>query len=113
LNNIVIKNVDSFKEGVGKMVIANYLMVTENYFGASHLKFVKLPLKKGSKLHEYEVHNIRFHMPIGTIHWRGGWREYVFQSLPKVDMSRSCQKEIISFIDNLMDEWKNARKRNC
>ena len=52
-------------------------------------------------------------MPIGTIHWRGGWREYVFQSLPKVDMSRSCQKEIISFIDNLMDEWKNARKRNC
>jgi hypothetical protein len=45
---------------------------------------------------------------IGFIHFRGGWRQYVFQAFPSVDMSRSCHKEIDTFIDKLMVDWKKS-----
>ena len=84
-------------------------MGSSTYFGGSHLVFEKLPLDKNTKLHKYEVTNTHFQEVIGIIHWRGGWRQYVFQAQPKVDMSRSCQKEIIKFIDELMDDWKKRK----
>jgi hypothetical protein len=70
--------------------------------GSNHLAFKKLPLVKGKKLHKYSVINARFNQTIGEIHWRGGWMQYVFTALPDIDMSRSCHKEIDSFIDELM-----------
>jgi hypothetical protein len=79
-------------------------MGSATYFGASHLSFKKMRLKMGAKLHEYEVRNQR--EKIGIIHWRGGWRQYVFQAEPEIDMSRSCQKEIINFIDKRMKEFR-------
>lgn len=86
---------------------------SSTYFGKSHLDFEKMSLKKGRKLHEYSVINNKLDYEIGIIHWRGGWRQYVFQAHEKIDMSRSCQKEIIKFIDDLMKEWreKNNKKR--
>ena len=75
--------------------------------GSSHLRFEELPIEKGKKLHKYKVINIQFNEEIGIIHWRGGWMQYVFQSFPNIDMSRSCHKEIDKFIDELM----NKRKR--
>lgn len=78
------------------------------YFGASHLEFEKKPLEKGLKLHKYKIHNIHTGEEIGEIHWRGGWRQYVFQANPEIDMSRSCFKEIGKFIDKLMKEWKES-----
>ena len=33
-----------------------------------------------------------------------------WQTHPKVDMSRSCNKEVNKFIDKLMDEWKDSAK---
>ncbi len=81
-----------------------------NYVGGSHLEFEKLRLEKGLKLNKYKVINTKFDDKIGIIHWRGGWRQYVFQALPKIDMSRSCHKEIDKFIDKLMKEWKDARE---
>lgn len=81
-------------------------MGSSTYLGASHLTFRKQPLKKGSKLHTYKVTNNTHYYEIGEIHWRGGWRQYVFMAKPEIDMSRSCQKEIIKFIDGLMREWK-------
>ena len=77
----------------------------------NHLEFEKLPLKKGEKLHRYKVRNHSLYYYIGEIHWRGGWRQYVFQAYPKIDMSRGCHKQIDKFIDKLMEEWKNGRKR--
>lgn len=88
-----------------------FKMGSHTYFGKSHLAFTKLPLKKGTKLHKYIVINTKFDEEIGIIHWRGGWRQYVFQANPDIDMSRSCQKEIITFIDKLMDEWKKQLKK--
>lgn len=87
-------------------------MGSATYFGESHLEFEKLPLKKGAKLHKYKVINTKFDYGIGEIHWRGGWRQYVFESKPNIDMSRSCQKEIIKFIDKLMKEWKTKLDAN-
>jgi hypothetical protein len=57
----------------------------------------------------YEVWNKTFWQKIGIIHFRGGWRQYVFRALPEVDMSRSCHKEIDVFIDGLMDAWKKEK----
>ncbi len=84
-------------------------MGSATYFGGSHLKFKKVPLRKGEKLHRYRVINNVLEEEIGIIHWRGGWWQYVFQALPKVDMSRSCHKEIGKFIDKLMKEWKKKK----
>jgi hypothetical protein len=77
--------------------------------GTVHLRFDKLPLEKGAKLHKYNVINETFGYVIGIIHWRGGWRQYVFQALLKIDMSRSCHKVIDDYIDKLMQEWKEKR----
>lgn len=83
---------------------------------SSHLEFKKLRLEKGKKLHKYNVTNHSLYQNIGIIHWRGGWRQYVFQAKPNVDMSRGCHKQIDEFIDKLMKEWKlkneKKRKRN-
>lgn len=86
-------------------------MGSHTYFGESHLDFDKIPLKKGCKLNEYNVINTKFNESIGIIHWRGGWRQYVFQAHSEVDMSRSCQKKIIQFIDKLMKKWRESIKK--
>jgi len=84
-------------------------MGSATYVGGSHLGFVKLPLAKGAKLHKYRVSNSTLGGYIGIIHWRGGWRQYVFQAETGIDMSRSCHKEIDKFIDKLMKDWKKAK----
>lgn len=82
-----------------------------DYFGASHLSFKKLPIEKGLKLHKYKVINTHYNYEIGEIHWRGGWHQYVFEAQAEIDMSRSCQKEIIKFIDKLMEKRKKKKRR--
>lgn len=72
--------------------------------GSAHLRFEMQPLEAGCILHRYKVLNTQFDEYIGIIHWRGGWRQYVFQALPKIDMSISCHREIDAFIDKLMAE---------
>jgi predicted heme/steroid binding protein len=71
-----------------------------------HLDFEELLLIKGEKLHRYRVHNHTLYDTIGEIHWRGGWRQYVFRAYPDVDMTRSCHKQIDKFIDILMNKWR-------
>lgn len=87
-------------------------MGSSTYFGESHLTFEKLPLKKGLKLHKYKVINHNHGYDIGEIHWRGGWRQYVFEAESEIDMSRSCMKEVTKFIDKLMKEWREKRKND-
>jgi len=78
---------------------------------SNHLEFKKLPLEKGLKLHKYKVRNHSLYEVIGEIHWRGGWRQYVFQAHAGIDMSRGCHKQIDEFIDGLMEEWKEKQKK--
>ncbi len=70
-------------------------MGSATYQGGSHLTFKKMPLRKGAKLHRYKIINHHFDYEIGEIHWRGGWHQYVSQTKPEIDVSRSCHKEII------------------
>ena len=77
----------------------------------NHLEFEKLSLKKKQKLHKYKVINHSLYYDIGIIHWRGGWRQYVFQALPNIDMTRSCHRQIDEFIDKLMKEWRAKKKK--
>ena len=81
-----------------------------SYFGASHLEFNKKSLEKGRKLPKYSVINHKFGDVIGEIHWRGGWRQYVFEAEPGIEMSVSCMKEVIEFIKGLMKEWRESKK---
>jgi len=74
--------------------------------GSRHLRFKLLPRKKGRKTDRYEIWNAQFNELIGHVFWRGGWRQYVWRMVPDVDTSRSCGKEIIDFINKLMDERK-------
>lgn len=86
-------------------------MGSATYFGESHLEFKELTPRKGAKLSQYEVWNTSFNESIGFIHWRGGWRQYVFQAKVNIDMSRSCMKEVNNYIDTLMKEWKESHKK--
>ena len=97
----------------------------------NYLRFEKLPLQKGRKLHKYKVTNHSLFQDIGIISWRGGWRQYVFTArthfksdiieidgkkyLPvncilEIDMSKGCHKRIDEFIDKLMKEWKEKKR---
>lgn len=76
-----------------------------------HLRFEKLPLEKGRKMLKYNVINDALGQTIGIIHWRGGWRQYVFCADADIDMSRSCHKEIDEFIDKLMRDWKKEKEK--
>ena len=107
-------------------------MGSSTYLGGSHLIFGIQPPEKGLKLRKYKVFNDKLGQEIGEIHWRGGWRQYVFQAIThhptaiekidgkkylrvedvlKIDMNRSCHKEIDKFIDGLMEEWKKSQKK--
>lgn len=110
--------------------------------GTDHLRFDKIPLEKGKKLHKYKVINSTFCQVIGEIHWRGGWRQYVFTAdqndsilkasvfelgLSKeqekklknilirynVDMAKGCHKKINEFIERLMEDWRESLKKKC
>ena len=64
-----------------------------------HLRFNKLPLEKGRKMHVYEMINMIFNEKVGVIHWRGGWRQYVSRTNPNVDMSQAAiKKPMISWM---------------
>ena len=87
-------------------------MGSSTYVGASHLAFKKrdrvYPLF--TKTDRYNVINTKLGQEIGVIHWRGGWRQYVFQAKPEIDMSRSCMKEVIEFIDQKMKKCKENKQ---
>lgn len=95
------------------MEMRKYKMGSATYVGGSHLKFRKCPLKKGKKMPRYKIINKTLRQEIGIIHWRGGWYQYVSQTKPEVDMSRSCNAEVNKFIDKLMKEWRDKRKKKA
>lgn len=55
------------------------------------------------------------HILLGKITWSPDWRQYVFRFLGlegyDVDMSRSCMRDVITFIQKLMDERKGVSKQ--
>ena len=79
--------------------------------GSKHLSFEYVAPQQGRKMAQYNIYNDEFGEYIGIIHWRGGWRQYVYRMHPGVDVSRSCGKEIHEFIDKIMKEWREGLKK--
>lgn len=73
----------------------------------SFLVFEEVPNPKG-KTKRFRVKNTSGDV-LGWIHWRSGWRKYVYgtgQSVTEYDVV--CLTEISNFLTNLMEERKNA-----
>lgn len=71
----------------------------------SFLQFEEVPNPKG-KTRRFKVNNTSGE-PLGWIHWRSGWRRYVYGTGPGVtEYDVSCLTEITAFIQKLMDERK-------
>lgn len=71
----------------------------------SFLQFEEVPNPKG-KTKRFNVRNNDGFL-LGWIHWRSGWRRYVYgtgQSVTEYDVN--CLTEITTFIQKLMDERK-------
>ena len=79
------------------------MMGSSTYQGASHLIFRRQPLEKGAKLHKYMVMNSKFNSDIGFIHWRGGWRQYVFDD-GHIILAEGCLYELFEFIKKLRED---------
>jgi len=58
----------------------------------------------------FEVYSTHSEDYLGSIHWRSGWRCYVMSYDMAIDMSLSCQKELVAFMDNLENERKKEVK---
>jgi hypothetical protein len=70
----------------------------------TNLKFIDVGgLGKTKIFNVYSTHSDDF---LGVIHWRIGWRCYVFSYQPDIDMSLSCTKEVAEFMQKLEDERK-------
>jgi hypothetical protein len=70
----------------------------------TNLKFIENDsLGKTKIINVYSTHSDDF---LGVIHWRTGWRCYVFSYQSDIDMSLSCTKEVVEFMKKLEDERK-------
>lgn len=78
-----------------------------------YIYFIERP-NPGKKTKRYTCHNNRSSIELGTVRWESKWRQYVFE-VPLVQpeypawwvyFSRGCLRDIIDFIDQLMEERK-------
>lgn len=70
----------------------------------SYIEFVFVEAKTATNV--YAVRNIEHDYWIGIIKWYGGWRKYTFFTNGSIMLSSGCMKDIVKFIETLM----NARK---
>lgn len=56
----------------------------------------------------YEVFSKSSLDVLGRIFWYGPWRQYVFESVSETIWSRGCLKEIMEFVEKLMQERKRG-----
>ena len=73
----------------------------------TYLRFVKLP-NEGKKTDVYMIYNSTSGNFLGKLLWRFGWRQYVYR-YKDIDHSRSCLRELASFLDELMEERKKKK----
>lgn len=69
-----------------------------------YLQFIEFPFPSG-KTKRFEVKNLSGES-LGWVHWRSAWRRYVFGVYKVAEFDAGCLKEIIDFLDQLMNERK-------
>lgn len=73
------------------------------------IKFVEIGAKPGMKTKIFEVVTKDYLCTIGEIKWYGGFRRYSFFPKPDTVYENSCLRDIITFIDKLMDEREQEK----
>ncbi len=73
-----------------------------------YLKFKIIEQKP--KTNVYSVNN-NDDIQIGTIYWYSGWRRYILESLPEIMWDKACLDEASRFIDELMKQRIEERKK--
>ena len=74
----------------------------------TYIDFVQLPTKDGLKTSIWACRN-KNDARLGTIKWFSHWRRYVFFPDDGVLFDAACLKDIVAFIEQLMD----ARKKDA
>lgn len=74
-----------------------------------HLKFNEI--KDTGKTKVWEIENKHQNTTIGLIKWNGGWRKYCLFPYEDTMFDTKCIKTIMEFIDDRMNERKEARKK--
>lgn len=69
----------------------------------SFLEFVEIENPKG-KTKKFQINNKQGEM-LGWIHWRSGWRKYVYGTI-QAEYDTNCLTEITDFLNKLMNERK-------
>lgn len=71
-----------------------------------------LPTQNKRKTHTYAITSkgCGAIKTLGRIGWHSPWRRYVFYSFPDVVWDQKCLQMICSFLDCLMEDWKEEQK---
>jgi len=67
-------------------------------FKLLRFKDVSLVSQKARRFRVYSAHSEDL---IGFIHWGNDWRCYVMSYVNDIDMSLSCEKELVRFMEDL------------
>lgn len=73
-----------------------------------YIHFVLRERKPGIKTDSWDIVNNKSNDVIGTIKWYGAWRQYCFYTMGGCIFNTGCLKNIDTFINKAMHEWKSA-----
>lgn len=73
------------------------------------LEFILLEEKE--KTNVYSVYHKEKQISLGIIFWYGAWRRYVHKPDDDTIWDSACYKEVSAFLDKLMDERNEIRKK--
>jgi len=60
------------------------------------------------KTNIYLILNRKYNISIGQVKWHNYWRQYCFFPNSETIFSSGCMKDLVAFIDKLMEEHKNG-----
>ena len=75
-----------------------------------YLKFIELNQKQKRITKWFTVYNEVTKDDIGEIKWNGAWRQYCFYPDYSTHWARGCLKEIVEFMEELMEQTKTTQK---
>lgn len=76
-----------------------------------YLAFRMLPSDGKRKTDVWEVLSVSGQYRLALISWHGPWRQYTFRPEPGTIWNKGCLTDVNNFIDKVMTEWREAKKR--
>jgi len=79
-----------------------------NLLTKKYLRFDEIP-NPGKKTQIFTVRHTDNLTLLGEIKWWGAWRKYCFFPAPDCLYDRNCLRDVIDYIDQLMNERKENK----